>query len=378
MKNYLVMTPGPTEIRENVRKAMAEKITNPDLDIDFYDFYNNIIFKLKKIMNTKNDVLVMCGEAIMGLEAACASLVEENDKVLCITNGIFGKGFGKFAEMYGGKVIYYNGDYERGLDLENIKNFIKDKKDIKIATIVHCETPSGITNPVGDICKFLKEKKIITIVDSVSAVGGETVKVDQWKIDILIGGSQKCISSSPGITFLSVSDDAYKKMKLREKKISGFYLNLLIWENWFDNKTFPYTQNISDLYGFSVALDNLLLDENYLLKHKKIGEAVRNSVIKSGLTLYAKDSYSNTVTTIMLPKNLNFVDVFNDMKTNHGILIGGGFDFLENKILRIGHMGEICSEEKIYATLKALDQVLRSHKINLKRNIHLEFINAIS
>ena len=378
MKDYLLMTPGPTEIRENVRKAMGEKITNPDLDMDFYDFYKDITLKLKKIMNTENDVILMSGEAIMGLEASCASLIEKGDKVLCIHNGVFGKGFGDFAKMYGGQVVYYQGDYRGGLNLEDLKAFLKDREDIKIATLVHCETPSGITNPIGEICRFLHDKNILTVVDAVSAVGGEIVEVDKWQIDILIGGSQKCISAPPGLTFLSISEGAYRKMKSRNEEIQGFYLNLLIWEGWYEKKSFPYTQSISDLYGFNKAIDNLLDDKNYLDKHRRMGEAVRKSFIGAGLKLYSRNSYSNTVTTVLLPEGLSFKDIFDEMKENHRILLGGGFDFLENKIFRVGHMGEICSEEKIYTTLKALDQVLRNNNVDLKEKLHIIFTNMVS
>lgn len=97
----LIMTPGPTFIRENVREAMGRPITNPDLDLEFYDFYKNTCEKLQSIMHTKNQVLILDGEGILGLEAACASLIEGGDKVLCIENGIFGYGFKDFAEMYG-------------------------------------------------------------------------------------------------------------------------------------------------------------------------------------------------------------------------------------------------------------------------------------
>ncbi len=117
------MTPGPTEIHEDVRKAMAQDITNPDLDVKFFEFYKQTCDKLKKLLNTKNDVLILNGEGILGLEAACASLIEPGDRILCIDNGIFGKGFGDFAKIYGGEVTYFEGDYRRSIDLKELEDF---------------------------------------------------------------------------------------------------------------------------------------------------------------------------------------------------------------------------------------------------------------
>lgn len=118
MRKPLMMTPGPTQIHEDVLMAMAQNITNPDLDVEFFEYYKDTCDKLKKLLNTNEDVLILNGEGILGLEAACASLIEEGDRVLCIDNGIFGRGFGDFAKIYGAEVVYFEGDYRRAIDVE--------------------------------------------------------------------------------------------------------------------------------------------------------------------------------------------------------------------------------------------------------------------
>lgn len=374
----LIMTPGPTFIRENVRKAMGRPITNPDLDLEFYDFYKNACEKLQSIMHTNNQVLILDGEGILGLEAACASLIEEGDKVLCIENGIFGYGFKDFAEMYGGNVTFFHGERDLGINIENLENFLKENHDFKIATVVHCETPSGITNPIKDICPLLKKYGILSIVDSVSSIGGEEIQVDEWNIDIALGGSQKCLSAPPGLTFLSISNDATEAMNSRKTPIRSFYANLSIWNDWYENKWFPYTQPISDIYAFDKALDNFLEDEDTLFRHKLYADACRYAIKKCGLYLLSKDCYSNTVSTVIVPEGINYKDLFNKLYSEHNILIAGGFDFLEDKIFRIGHMGENCYEEKLYITLKAINTVLKELGFNLKGELHKEFVNYLS
>lgn len=374
----LIMTPGPTFIRENVREAMRRPITNPDLDLEFYDFYKNTCEKLQSIMHTKNQVLILDGEGILGLEAACASLIEEGDKVLCIENGIFGYGFKDFAEMYGGNVTFFHGERDHGINIENLENFLKENHDFKVATVVHCETPSGITNPIKDICPVLKKYGILSIVDSVSSIGGEEIHVDEWNIDIALGGSQKCLSAPPGLTFLSISKDATEAMNNRKTPIRSFYANLTIWNDWYENKWFPYTQPISDIYAFDKAIDNFLDDKDALQRHERYAEACRYALKECGLELLSKDCHSNTVSTVLVPDGINYKDLFNKLYSEHNIIIAGGFDFLQDRIFRIGHMGENCYEEKLYITLKAINTVLNELGFNLKGHLHKKFANYLS
>jgi len=119
----MIMTPGPTYIHEDVRRAMAKEITNPDLDLNFFEFYKETCNEFKKIYNTNNDVLIINGEGILGLEASCASLIEPGDKVLCIDNGIFGHSFADFAKIYGAEVTYYTCDYRKSVSVNKLEEF---------------------------------------------------------------------------------------------------------------------------------------------------------------------------------------------------------------------------------------------------------------
>jgi len=377
MKKTLIMTPGPTYIHEDVRKALSTEITNPDLDLNFYEFYKETCEEFQELLNTKNEVLILSGEGILGLEAACASLIEPGDRVLCIDNGIFGNGFGDFAKMYGAEVVYFKSDYRRMVDVEKLEKFLEKDHDFKIATLVHCETPSGITNPIDLICPLLKKYGIVSVVDSVSSMGGEKLLTDDWKVDIVLGGSQKCLSSAPGLTIIGISQDAWYKILNRKTPITGFYCNLANWKGWYEKKWFPYTQPISDIYGLRAAIERILRERDTLNRHKKIAQAVRKALTEGGLELYPLDGFSNTVTTINIPESVSYQEIFNTMVKEHHIMIAGAFGFLQDKVIRIGHMGENCYEEKVYLTLKALDQVLRKFSINFKGELHKLFVSNI-
>lgn len=377
MKVPFIMTPGPTQVHETVRMAMAREATNSDLDVNFYEFYKESCNKLKKIYNTTDDILILGGEGILGLEAACASLIEPGDRVLCIDNGIFGKGFGDFASIYGAEVIYFTGNYRRAIDVVKLENFLENDHNFKLATFVHCETPSGITNPADKISSLLNKHGIISVVDSVSAIGGELLEVDKWGMDVVITGSQKCISSPPGLTFISISKRAWNAILNRKIPIASFYCNLALWKNWYEEKWFPYTQPTNHIYGNDLALDRLIEEGSYVERHKRLGEAVRYALVTSGLELYPLDGYSNTVTTVLLPETIEFKDVYNHMLNEHNIMIAGAFDYLKDKVIRIGHMGENCYEEKLYITLKALDETLKSLGMKINGNIYEHFITRV-
>ena len=371
----ILMTPGPTYIHEDVREALRKQITNPDLDIDFFEFYKSLCSKIGELLKTDNEIIILSGEGILGLEAAIASLVEPSDKVLCIENGIYGYGFGDFVKLFGGKVNYCSSDRREGINIEVLREYLKENHDFKVATVVHCETPSGITNPVKEVVSLLNEYGIISIVDSVSSIGGEELYVDEWGIDVAIGASQKCISAPPGLTFLSLSNRAKEKMYNRKSNIPGFYNNLTIWKDWYEKKWFPYTQPISDLYALDVAIDRVLNNKEFLKIHADIATSLRSTIKEAGLELYPKSFYSNTVTSVVVPEGISFNEIFKSLNNEYNILIGGGFDFLENKIFRIGHMGENCNINNIIITLKALDEIFLSSGIYLKKSLHESFTN---
>lgn len=373
----ILMTPGPTYIHESVREAFKKEITNPDLDKDFFEFYKSLCNKIGKLLKTDNEVIILSGEGILGIEAAVASLVEPSDKVLCIENGIYGYGFGDFVKLFGGEVNYFSSNRREGINIEDLRLYLKENHDFKVATVVHCETPSGITNPVKEIVDLLNEYEIISIVDAVSSIGGEQLKVDEWGIDVAIGASQKCISSTPGLAFVSLSKRAKDKMYNRNSIIPGYYNNLTIWKDWYEKKWFPYTQPISDLYGLDVAINRILDNNEFEKLHMDIATALRWAINEAGLELYSKSYFSNTVTSILVPDGISFAEIFNTLDNEYNILIGGGFDLLENKIFRIGHMGENCNINNIIMTLKALDEIFISTGIYLKKSLEEGFISEV-
>ena len=366
MNNKFVYTPGPTRVRENVRLEIAKETTNPDIDVEFCEFYKNTCKKMSSILNTENDVYILSGEGILGLEAACASLTEPGDKVLVIDNGIFGRGFDDFVKMYGGEVVYFSGDYTKEIDIEELEKFLQKENDFKYATVVHCDTPTGVLNDLSKICPLLKRYNILTVVDSVAAMVGEEIRVDDWQIDIALGGSQKAISAPTGLTIVSISEDAKNSMKNRKMPIVGFYLNLTIWENYYENKWFPYTMPINEIIGLDRAIDNILEEklENVLARHEKIASATRKAFTEYGLKLYLESGYSNTVTAVEIPENIGALNLTKYMLETYNTLVSTSLCDYKDKLLRIGHMGENANLEFIIYVLNVIDKSLKDLGFN--------------
>lgn len=372
---YKIMTPGPTQVAKNVLEARSIPCTNPDLDLTFVEEYKKLCIRISDLLGTKAETFILGGEGILGLEAACASLTEEGDRVLVIDNGVFGRGFQDFVKMYGGEAVLFTGDYRETIDVDALAAFLSKDSNFKYATVVHGDTPSGMLNDIGSITKLLKSFGILTVVDAVSTMFGEML--DANNIDILCGGSQKVISAPPGLTICSISEDAKKAINNRSTPIRSFYANLKVFFRYYEEKWFPYTMPISDIKGLDAAIANIEKDAGILERHSAIASAARNAVLAAGLKLYARSGFSNTVTVFEVPEGLTAEGILHTMREEHNILIAGSFDVFSGKVIRIGHMGNNASVENMKETLKALDETLFKLGFTAKASLLEEFTKNI-
>ena len=375
---YKIMTPGPTQVAENVRLARSRECTNPDLDENFVEFYKETCEEISRLLHTDNETLILSGEGILGLEAACASMTEPGDRVLVLDNGIYGKGFADFVSMYGGCPELYSRDYRETLDVQELENFLKEHHDYKYATVVHGDTPSGMLNDVSAICPLLKKYGIMTVVDSVSASFGEPMRISDRQIDNMCGCSQKVVSAPPGLTFVVISNDAKKAMTDRKTPLASFYANLTTFAHYYEEKWFPYTMPISDIYGLRAAFDNIAGDPDMLARHARIGEACRAAVRAVGLNLHLASGFSNTVTVFDVPKETTADAILQTMRQKHGIMLAGSFDSLAGQVIRIGHMGSNANVVDMIETLDALDDTLRELNVPLKGQLRMIFQEEVS
>ena len=212
MKTYPIpMVPGPVKVAREVLDAYQKNYGSADMESEFLELYNQTEANLKTILSTHNQVVIQSGEGMLALWSALKSCLAPGDRVLSIATGVFGDGIGDMAASIGADVRKCSLPYNETIsDMEEIKKTVASFKP-KMITVVHCETPSGTLNPIAELGQVKKELDVpLLYVDAVSSIGGAPVLTDEWKIDLCLGGSQKCLSSLPDMAFLSVSDTAWE------------------------------------------------------------------------------------------------------------------------------------------------------------------------
>ena len=358
----LLMTPGPVEMSPRVLQALSKPMIHHYYK-GFIDFFAQTTDNVKKIFQTENDVLILQGEAALGLEAAVINTINPGDKVLVLNSGPFGKSFGNYVQNAGGKIVELSCAADDAIEPGKLKEILDVEKDIKAMTVVHCETPAGILNPIEELCPIAKRHGVLTIVDVVASLGGVNVKPDDWGVDLCVGSSQKAVSAPPGSTMISISKDGWDAIDRKKNPIKHSYTSLLDYrEAWIKERRFPYTPMITQMYGLAEAASELLEEglENAFRRHKIVADACRHEAEKIGLRLWAKrrEIASNTVTALGIPAFTSEAEIVTQMAETFGILIGGGFRETKGKLLRIGHMGYNATLTNINTTMTGLRRVM--------------------
>mgnify|MGYP005855287569 CR=1 FL=1 len=353
----MLYTPGPTAVPPEVREAMARQQPNPNVESGFREQYDRLCGNLQTVYDTDHDVIVPGGEGILGLEAAIASVVAPGDRVLCISNGIYGDGFADFVTNYDAHPKLVSTAYDEGYDLEAIETALAeaDATDDQFlaATLVHCETPTGTLNDLGPVLDLLEEYDVLSIVDAVSSLGGTPVPTD--RIDICLGASQKCFSAPPGLTTAAISDQAWKAMEAREP--SSLYTNLLPWRDISDG--FPYTHLDANVAALDTAVSRLVDEgvESVYDRHERAAERCRERGRELGLELYPDESRSSpTVTAFYIPGEAETIQ--QRVEVDHEIVLATSLGEYANDILRVGHMGYNAEVEKVDRVMDAIADVL--------------------
>lgn len=371
-----VMSAGPTSVPEQVRLALSSHFTNTDLDPAYTVFQKTMEQKISKLVHTQAHSFVMLGEPLAGLDGASVSFTEQGTRVLVLVNGVFSKYFKDFTELYGANAVVLNFNDRLGIDYNELEEFLETDSDFTFATFVHCETPTGVTNDIHKIGQLLNHYGIMSIVDSVSGLGGEDIRFDEAKIDCLISGSQKCLSAPVGLTTITLSDQAVAYLKARKSPIKSFYtnfLNYLVSEE-FD---FPYTQSENLVYALNEALD-LVLAEDFVNRHKLYAQRTRAAITASGLEVYAQTNFSNTVTTILLPNGVSG-DKIQQILYDRCTIVSGGLDHLRDHAIRIAHMGEnIRDERRFVAMLRDLSVAMNEAGCHLAIDLDQAFMAEVN
>jgi pyridoxamine--pyruvate transaminase len=335
------LSAGPTMAWPRVLAAQGAPITY-HYDPAFLEAFRRTERKLAEIFMTRSDVLLMQGEAVLGLEAAARSLVRPGTPVLNLVSGVFGKGMGYWLGAFGAELHELEVAYNDAVDPGEVERFLAEHPEIELVTVVHSETPSGTLNDLGAIGPIARAHGAMTLVDCVSSLGGIELRTDEWQLDVCVAGAQKCLGGPPGISLMTVSDAAWERITANPSAPRASFLSMLDWkEQWIDGSTFPFTPSVVDMHGIDACCDQLLEEglESSVARHDLAARGCRAGARAMGLELWPRSDEISAacVTAIAVPDGLADAQVRDHCRERYGVMISAGQG--AGNLVRIGHMG---------------------------------------
>jgi aspartate aminotransferase-like enzyme len=296
---------------------------------------------------------------MIALWGALKSCLKPGDRVLSVATGVFGHGIADMAKSIGAVVKTYDYPYNQTIcDWDNLEKAVVEFSP-KMITAVHCETPSGTLNPIQRLGEIKARHEIpLLYVDAVASVGGAPVLADDWHIDLALGGSQKCLSVPPAMAFLSVSQRAWEI--IREVNYVG-YDALKPFQTAQETFYFPYTPYWHGMAALNAGTRLLLEEglENSIARHEKVAVYCRQRIEEMGLSLFVEKGAipSPTVTAVNLPEHMTW-SLLNTALRERGMVVGGSYGPLHEKVFRLGHMGSQADMQLVDQALNVLQEVI--------------------
>ena len=361
VEEILLMGPGPSCVPPEVYTALSCK-TIGHLDPYFLEIMEELKVMLRNILNTGNEVTIpLSGTGSAGMEASFVNLVESGDRVLILINGVFGQRMRDVATRLGATVDFLEFPWGTPVRPEEVEKKLRETS-YRIVAVVHAETSTGVLNPVDEIGKLLKGKDAIYLVDTVTSLGGTEVRMDDWNIDALYSGTQKCLSCPPGLAPLSFSEKAMAKLNGRKTKVPNWYLDLsMIYNYWGQNRVYHHTAPINMLYGLYQALYLILQEgpDKVFARHRESHLSLVEGLEGMGLKMLVDTPYRlPMLNTVFSPEGIDELAVRKRLRGEFKIEIGGGLGPLAGKIWRIGLMGHTARKENVTRFFAALKTTL--------------------
>ena len=371
------MIPGPTPVPERVLEALGRHPIG-HRSKDFQNIVKSTTENLQWLHQTKNEILTITGSGTAAMEAGIINTLSKGDTVICGENGKFGQRWVKVAEEFGLKVIQINAEWGKPLDPEKFKDILENdlNKDIKAVILTHSETSTGVINDLKTISEYIrKHKQALSIIDCVTSIGAFNVPTDEWELDIVASGSQKGYMIPPGLSFISMSDKAWRANQL--SNLPKFYLDLKSYKKSLINNSNPFTPSVNLMFALDEAL-RMMKDEgleNIFQKHERHKLAVSEAAKKLNLKLFAsKESLSPSITAIET-QNFDAESFRKSIQDKYGIQLAGGQDHLKGKIFRVGHLGYI-NDRDIISVITAIGLTLYEKNIVNENDIGQALVEA--
>lgn len=351
-----LFTPGPTPVPPDVLLSMAAPMTH-HRQAAFEEIFMSVSEKLKVVFQTSHPVVILSGSGTSGLEASVTNLLSAGDKAVFVSGGKFGQRWGEIGKAFGVNMVELEVEWGSAVEPERIAQALKDHPDAKaVFTTLH-ETSTAVLTDVKSIGAITRESGALLVVDAVSGLAADELRMDEWGVDMVVSGSQKALMLPPGLAFVAVGPRA--RAAMAESGLPKYYLSLEKALKGLEKKTTPYTPAVASVIGMQTALDAILDEgmENVWARHAKMAEATRAGVLGMGMELFSK-APSHAATAVKLPDGVDGTALHKKLRDELKVTCAGGQEHLKGKIERIAHMGYY-DQFDVVVVLAAVELALR-------------------
>ncbi|MCU8069201.1 pyridoxal-phosphate-dependent aminotransferase family protein [Shewanella sp. SM32] len=361
----ILMGPGPSDVYPEVLAAQSRP-TVGHLDPLFVGMMDELKSLIQYAFQTKNEMtMAVSAPGSAGMETCFVNLVEPGEKVIVCRNGVFGERMRQNVERMGAIAVLVDNEWGTPVDPAAVEAALKANPDAKFLAFVHAETSTGALSDAKTLCALAKTYGCLSIVDAVTSLGGVELRVDEWGIDAIYSGSQKCLSCVPGLSPVSFSPAAVEKLKNRKTPVQSWFLDqslvMAYWTSAGGKRSYHHTAPVNALYALHESLRMLAAEglENAWQRHHDMHLVLRAGLEKLGLNfVVAEDSRLPQLNAVYIPAGVDDAAVRARLLKDYNLEIGAGLGALASKAWRIGLMGFGARRENVALCLKALEEVL--------------------
>ncbi|WP_297292759.1 alanine--glyoxylate aminotransferase family protein [Oceanicoccus sp.] len=367
-----LMGPGPSDVSPRVLEALGRP-TIGHLDPEFVGLMDEIKSLLHYAFQTSNELtLPVSAPGSAGMEACFVNLVSPGDTVIVCQNGVFGGRMKENVERCGGTAVMVEDEWGKPIDIDKVKTAFAENPTTKVLAFVHAETSTGVQSDAKALCQLATDNNALSIVDTVTSVGGINVDIDGWGADAVYSGTQKCLSCVPGISPVSFGPRAVEAIQNRQHKVQSWFLDMqLVMGYWGGNtkRAYHHTAPVNAMYALHESLLTLKEEglENSWQRHQTHHNALVAGLEAMGLSMVVdKEHRLPQLNLVNLPEGADDAAVRAALLSEYSLEIGAGLGALAGKAWRIGLMGHACNKKNVVLCLSALDNVLSAQgaKIN--------------
>jgi len=373
----ILLGPGPTMADPRVLRAMATPLLG-QFDPEFTAVMNEVMDLLRVVFQTRNErAFPVSGTGRAGLEAAMVSFLEPGDRVVIGECGRFGLLMIEIAERCGADVVPVRAEWGRVIEPDAVARALASGRTRMVA-MIHGETSTGVLQPLAEIGRLARSHDALLMADAVVTLGGSEVATDLWGVDVMVAGTQKCLSCPSGLAPLTYSARAEAVLEKRASRIRSNYLDLLqLQRYWSPARYNHHTAPTSMVFGLREALRAVVVEgmDARFERHRLHGAALRAGLAAMGLSLFGSESDERRltfITPVIVPTGVDELAVRRRLVEEFGIEIGAAFGPLQGKIWRIGTMGYSARRQNVLLCLVALESVLRAEGFDSAPQVGVE------